>query len=183
MHLNSWPPDEAASLPNIPNAPRLSCIIAHLQNLFVSHLPDGTFNLRQEGNESAHIQTHLLHLGTSGAIGPHVDNIDASGSIIMGVSLGSPRIMRMTRTHNRERTHLPDAFDVLLLPGSVYVQRYTRFPFVTRRPVLELTTSINFCRNEVRYDFDHSIVAEGIFRGELVPRGQRISIMMRVCVP
>jgi alkylated DNA repair protein alkB family protein 7 len=137
MHLTSWPSDDAARLLSVPNAPRLSSAIARLHNLFASHLFNRSFDPKPEEKPSTYIQTHLLHLGTSGAIDPHVDHIDASGSVIMGVSLGAPRIMRMTR-RNKERTcaegaHVPDAFEVLLLPGSVYIQRYSASPFTTCR--------------------------------------------------
>lgn len=95
------------------------------------------------------MQTHLLHLSTNGAIAPHVDNVDASGSIIMGVSLGSPRVLRMVRRASRPvsgvegrhasphssetelgsdeestgKVSTATAFEVLLSPGSVYIQR------------------------------------------------------------
>ncbi|TDL27305.1 hypothetical protein BD410DRAFT_413717 [Rickenella mellea] len=62
-------------------------------------------------------QTHLLHLGTDGDILPHIDNLEASGSWILGVSLGAERILRM---ENENVT-----FDVLLPSGSVYLQRGT----------------------------------------------------------
>ncbi|KAJ1307420.1 hypothetical protein OPQ81_001522 [Rhizoctonia solani] len=47
------------------------------------------------------IQTHILHLASTGVILPHVDNVEASGSVIA------------------EDT----SFDVLLESGSVYIQR------------------------------------------------------------
>ncbi|KAG9088791.1 hypothetical protein FRC07_012472, partial [Ceratobasidium sp. 392] len=61
------------------------------------------------------IQTHVLHLASTGFILPHVDNIEASGSMIAGVSLGGTRVLRMSRDG--------EAFDILLESGSVYVQR------------------------------------------------------------
>ena len=133
IHLTSWPSDETARLSNIPNAPPLSPIVNRLHGLFSSHYSEARHNPKHEQGSSAYTQTHLLHLGTAGAIDPHVDSIDASGSMIMGVSLGAPRIMRMARrTRNEERNctkniHTADAFEVLLLPGSVYIQRYTAF--------------------------------------------------------
>jgi len=63
-------------------------------------------------------QTHILHLGSNGEILPHVDNIQASGTWILGVSLGAERIMRMEITDSSR-----DSFDVLLPSGSVYLQR------------------------------------------------------------
>ena len=64
------------------------------------------------------IQTHILHLASDGEILPHIDNLQASGTWILGVSLGAERIMRMEGTDGRT-----DSFDVLLPSGSVYLQR------------------------------------------------------------
>jgi alkylated DNA repair protein alkB family protein 7 len=64
------------------------------------------------------IQTHILHLASGGEILPHIDNTSASGTHILGLSLGSPRVLKM------ECVDSPDiAFDVLLPSGSIYVQR------------------------------------------------------------
>jgi alkylated DNA repair protein alkB family protein 7 len=41
--------------------------------------------------------THALHLSPTGKIDPHVDNVDASGSVIIGVSLGAERVLRLER--------------------------------------------------------------------------------------
>jgi len=62
-------------------------------------------------------QTHILHLASRGEILPHIDNVTASGSWILGVSLGAERIMRMEGSEGR--------FDVLLPSGSVYLQKDT----------------------------------------------------------
>lgn len=37
-----------------------------------------------------HLLMHLLHMSSEGQIFPHVDNIQASGQTIVGVSLGEP---------------------------------------------------------------------------------------------
>ena len=64
------------------------------------------------------MQTHILHLSSLGEISPHIDNLDASGSWILGVSLGFPRVLRL------EKADSPSEFcDVLLPSGSIYVQR------------------------------------------------------------
>ena len=63
-------------------------------------------------------QTHILPLASNGEILPHIDNLQASGSWILGVSLGAERIMRMESTDCSE-----DSFDVLLPSGSVYLQQ------------------------------------------------------------
>jgi alkylated DNA repair protein alkB family protein 7 len=65
--------------------------------------------------------THALHLSPTGRIDPHVDNVDASGSVIIGVSLGAERILRLERkgAENEGRA----GWEVLLNSGSVYVQK------------------------------------------------------------
>ncbi|KAH9981264.1 hypothetical protein BGW80DRAFT_1269368 [Lactifluus volemus] len=67
-------------------------------------------------------QTHLLHLASSGEIRPHVDNIGASGSWILGVSLGSERILRMESVEEDLNGVQKCAFDLMLPSGSVYIQ-------------------------------------------------------------
>ena len=66
-------------------------------------------------------QMHLLHLASDGEILPHVDNVEGSGSFILGVSLGASRIMRIEAVDSIE-----DSFDVLLESGCVYIQRYAQ---------------------------------------------------------
>ncbi|KAG8745119.1 hypothetical protein FRC10_008730 [Ceratobasidium sp. 414] len=56
------------------------------------------------------VQTHVLHLASTGLILPHVDNVEASGSMIAGVSLGDTRVLRMSRDR--------ETFDVLLESGD-----------------------------------------------------------------
>jgi alkylated DNA repair protein alkB homolog 7 len=93
MHLSSWPTDDV---------PGLTETLERLHTL----LP------------SQQIQTHLLHLASNGEILPHVDNVSASGSWILGVSLGAERILRMIGQDKSE------SFDTLLPSGSVYIQKY-----------------------------------------------------------
>ncbi|KAG6371398.1 hypothetical protein JVT61DRAFT_9615 [Boletus reticuloceps] len=68
---------------------------------------------------SKNTQTHLLHLASSGEILPHIDNISASGKWILGVSLGSTRILRM----ESPTSAVSERFDIPLPSGSVYLQR------------------------------------------------------------
>jgi len=91
MHLTSWPEDEVAGL---------SSFLKRLYGLC----------------PTPNTQTHLLHLASYGEILPHVDNTSASGSWIMGVSLGGERVLRMEGPNG-------DTFDVTLPSGSVYLQR------------------------------------------------------------
>jgi len=68
-------------------------------------------------------QTHLLHLASNGEILPHVDNIGASGSWILGVSLGSERILRMEPVEDDVDGIPRCPFDISLPSGSVYIQK------------------------------------------------------------
>ena len=71
------------------------------------------------------LQTHILHLATKGYILPHVDNLQASGSFILGVSLGAPRILRLEKVvpNPSQDANLIRLCDLLLEPGSVYIQK------------------------------------------------------------
>ncbi|CEL55311.1 Alpha-ketoglutarate-dependent dioxygenase alkB homolog 7 OS=Mus musculus GN=Alkbh7 PE=2 SV=1 [Rhizoctonia solani AG-1 IB] len=100
-----------------------------------------------------HIQTHILHLASTGVILPHIDNIEASGSVIAGVSLGDTRVLRLTQSTVGSESL---SFDVLLESGSVYIQR-----------------------DDVRYKWKHEIPNTADFHGLKVGGGQRISIMLR----
>ena len=93
MHLSHWPEDQN---------PGLSLILARLRGLY----------------PTSDVQTHLLHLSSRGEILGHVDNMDASGTWILGVSLGAARVLRMDSP-----SHPEESFDVLLESGSVYIQR------------------------------------------------------------
>ncbi|TFK55176.1 hypothetical protein OE88DRAFT_1010144 [Heliocybe sulcata] len=95
-------------------------------------------------------QTHILHLATDGDITPHVDNINASGTWILGVSLGADRVLRL------ESSDGTDVCEILLPSGSLYIQR-----------------------DDARYNYEHSIKLAGDIPGRQVRHGQRISIMIR----
>ncbi|EDR11316.1 uncharacterized protein LACBIDRAFT_316029 [Laccaria bicolor S238N-H82] len=90
MHLTSWPVDTFDGL---------EAILSRLSSLCPSRAT----------------QTHLLHLASYGDIYPHTDNIGASGSWILGVSLGDERLLKMEKEG--------DFFSVELPSGSVYLQR------------------------------------------------------------
>ncbi|POV93988.1 hypothetical protein PSHT_16499 [Puccinia striiformis] len=85
-------------------------------------------------------------------IDPHVDNLEASGSTIIGLSLGSTRVMRLGHKSVPIDAHLK----VLLPPGSVYIQR-----------------------DSVRYNLQHSIPANDSFRDRQIIGAQRLSVMLR----
>ncbi|THH14618.1 hypothetical protein EW146_g5740 [Bondarzewia mesenterica] len=70
-------------------------------------------------------QMHILHLASDGEILPHVDNIGASGSWILGVSLGSERILHLERAGPTDSAASQiNVVDLLLPSGSVYVQKW-----------------------------------------------------------
>ena len=73
--------------------------------------------------DASRTQTHLLHLASDGEIHPHVDNVGASGSWILGVSLGSERMLRMESEEDIVDGIPKQTFDVSLSSGSVYIQK------------------------------------------------------------
>lgn len=93
MHLTSWPDDIDNLLPTLHRLHSLC--------------------------PTPKVQTHLLHLASYGRILPHIDNIAASGSWILGVSLGGERTLRMEGPTDHGN------FDIVLPSGSVYLQRCT----------------------------------------------------------
>ncbi|KIK97183.1 hypothetical protein PAXRUDRAFT_825192 [Paxillus rubicundulus Ve08.2h10] len=125
MHISSWPESQV---------PGLTSILDRLRALYPS--PD--------------IQTHLLHLSSSGEILPHIDNVCASGVWIMGVSLGATRMLRMASTN----ITAPKIFDTMLPSGSVYLQR-----------------------DDLRYNWRHAVLHP--LDSDKAKRGQRVSIMVR----
>jgi len=138
MHLSSWPVAEFEGLQPI------------LERLY-SLCP------------TSDVQTHLLHLASHGEILPHIDNIDASGSWILGVSLGADRTLRMQKAGNpKEGTHT-----LTLHSGSVYLQRSELHLLVV------VHSDICYFRDYSRYNYLHSIEREQRI-------GQRLSIMIRV---
>lgn len=84
-----------------------------------THLDNILGKLRSLFPNPVPLQFQVLHLASEGEILPHVDNVDASGSVIMGVSLGSSRILRL---EDENGSH----WEQLLEPGSCYIQRYVR---------------------------------------------------------
>jgi len=93
MHVSAWPEDQ----------PRLSELLNRLRQF----------------HPEEPIQHHILHLASDGEIHPHVDHLEAFGSWIVGVSLGSDRILRL----EKEVSDRILACDVILPSGSVYMQK------------------------------------------------------------
>ncbi|KZT11293.1 uncharacterized protein LAESUDRAFT_720508 [Laetiporus sulphureus 93-53] len=128
MHVSSWPSD-IEGLPSV---------IARLQAL----LPSGN------------TQTHFLHLASDGEILPHIDNVGASGSWILGISLGATRLLRLESTEDKTEFMIP------LPSGSVYLQK-----------------------DSIRYNYKHSILQRGSVDGSHSDGGQRLSLMIRDRLP
>ncbi|BGO96319.1 hypothetical protein NBRC10512_000347 [Rhodotorula toruloides] len=110
-----------------------------------------------------HLIMHLLHLSSRGAIYPHVDNLEAFGRTIVGISLGGERIMRFKQVSEpREGTAKdgPSEFEVLLEAGSAYVQA-----------------------EPLRTHYTHEVLEKGEWEGRTVGGTQRLSIMLRDRLP
>jgi alkylated DNA repair protein alkB family protein 7 len=116
------------------------------------------------------IQTHLLHLASYGRILPHVDNISASGSWILGVSLGGERTLRMEGPVEEHGD-----FDIVLPSGSVYLQKCVSSTSTAYIPALMAL------RNSMRFTYNHSILAANK-DGQDTNTSQRLSIMIRVSI-
>ncbi|KZO98653.1 hypothetical protein CALVIDRAFT_512091 [Calocera viscosa TUFC12733] len=99
-----------------------------------------------------HLIMHALHLSERGYIEGHVDNLEASGNMIMGVSLGAERILKMTGVDEEKGR----CFQCLLRSGDVYITK-----------------------GVMRYGYKHEILQTGVFKGEPVEGGQRLSLMFR----
>ncbi|KAI0724049.1 hypothetical protein C8T65DRAFT_628320 [Cerioporus squamosus] len=105
MHVTSWPEDVPEVLP----------LLDRLKDI----------------HPSQDTQTHVLHLASDGEILPHVDNVEASGKWILGVSLGDERTLRLDNASSGKR------YEISLPSGSVYLQK-----------------------DAVRYEYQHSILGK-----------------------
>ncbi|KAJ9104456.1 hypothetical protein QFC21_001951 [Naganishia friedmannii] len=122
--------------------------------------------------------THALHLSPEGHILPHVDNVDASGTVIIGVSLGAERILRLEEaTQDGSKTNITHrGWDVLLKSGSLYLQKL-RFDIIAHPPRIDLH------RDSIRYNYAHSILPygpESQWNGSSLTPGHRVSLMIRL---
>ncbi|CAG8502832.1 14387_t:CDS:2 [Cetraspora pellucida] len=100
------------------------------------------------------LPVHILDLSEIGGIKPHVDNVEYSGSIVAGICLMSPTVMIFHHKDDKSCN-----FSVLLEPGCLYIQR-----------------------DKIRFNFTHEIPqdpAQHEFKGQIVPKGRRISLMFR----
>lgn len=100
IHVSSWGVDQTE--------PPLSSVLDRLHGLH----PSGSAT-----------QIHVLHLASDGEILPHIDNTEASGSWIMGVSLGDERVLRVAPD---EESTAAEPFEIALPSGSVYLQKFVK---------------------------------------------------------
>ncbi|CEQ40856.1 SPOSA6832_02519 [Sporobolomyces salmonicolor] len=109
-----------------------------------------------------HLIVHLLHLSSTGSIQPHVDNLEAFGRTIVGVSLGGERIMRFKQVSGAPEGTMqgPAEFEVLVESGSAYVQQ-----------------------EPLRTHYTHEVLEGGSWEGRRVGGTQRLSIMLRDRLP
>ncbi|XP_062454324.1 alpha-ketoglutarate-dependent dioxygenase alkB homolog 7, mitochondrial [Rhea pennata] len=96
---------------------------------------------------------HVLDLHPGGHVGPHVDSVKFCGCTIAGLSLLSASVLRLVSCRDPH-----EWLELLLEPGSLYV-----------------------LRGAARYDFTHEILRdeESFFGGRRVPRGRRLSLILR----
>jgi len=99
----------------------------------------------------AHV--HILDLKEEGYIKPHIDAVRFCGNTIAGLCLLSSSIMRLVHDKQKDKWA-----DILLKQRSLYIMK-----------------------GSARYDYTHEILADhvSVFQGERVPRGRRISVIMR----
>ncbi|KAF9202067.1 Alpha-ketoglutarate-dependent dioxygenase alkB 7, mitochondrial [Haplosporangium sp. Z 27] len=102
------------------------------------------------------VAPHILELESGkGGIKPHVDHLDASGEVVAGLCLCSTAVMELIHQDDPKKQ-----FRVLLPKGCFYFQR-----------------------DSVRYNYKHGIpiqTEDHSFKGTLIPKEKRISIMLRV---
>ncbi|KAF9115999.1 hypothetical protein BGX27_005436 [Mortierella sp. AM989] len=101
------------------------------------------------------VAPHILELESGkGGIKPHVDHLDASGEVVAGLCLGSTAVMELIHQNDPKKQ-----FRVLLPKGCFYFQR-----------------------DSVRYHYKHGIpiqTDDHHFKGYVIPKEKRISIMLR----
>ena len=83
---------------------------------------------------------HVVDLDADGSISPHVDNIRHSGTVLAGLSLLSPRVMRLERQSDIEKSVVPT-------PESCIEQ------ILQERSLYALS-------GPLRYEFAHSILGQ-----------------------
>ncbi|KAI8999800.1 hypothetical protein BC832DRAFT_199742 [Gaertneriomyces semiglobifer] len=99
------------------------------------------------------LDPHILDLGNGGEIRAHVDNLEASGSIIVGVSLQSPAAIVFRKSDDPSQY-----FTALVEARSLYIQS-----------------------DELRYGYTHEIPnnPQLLLNNKHIVKDRRISIMLR----
>lgn len=103
-------------------------VLAKVYSLLPSSSPisnDSTSTATSPLDPPSHLIMHLLHLSSTGCIYPHVDNLEAFGRTIVGVSLGGgERIMKFQQVSKpSDSIDGPAEFEVLVPSGSAYIQQ------------------------------------------------------------
>ena len=112
---------------------------------------------------------HVLDLHSKGYISPHVDSVRHGGKSVCGVSLLSPSVMRLNQSvpeeynlgesnKGRDEDINTHKIDLYLPPNSLYI-----------------------LSGPTRFEYTHEILKdeESFFRGKVVPRDRRISLIFR----
>ncbi|XP_018017160.1 alpha-ketoglutarate-dependent dioxygenase alkB homolog 7, mitochondrial [Hyalella azteca] len=97
------------------------------------------------------VHTHVLDLAPQGYIKPHVDSVRFCGSTIAGLSLHSDAVMRLTKQELPHQT-----VDVFLPARSLYIMK-----------------------DAARYLYAHEVLKEATFRGRVVEKRRRVSVISR----
>ncbi|KAM0747211.1 hypothetical protein T439DRAFT_383360 [Meredithblackwellia eburnea MCA 4105] len=121
-------------------------------------LPTSTSTSAKPIDPPPNLIAHLLHLSSTGFIKPHVDNKEAFGTTIVGISLGGDRVIRFQPVG--EKAKEGETFDVVLEKGSVYIQQ-----------------------EPLRTEYTHEIPAVATVHGRQVGGTQRVSLMLRDRLP
>ncbi|BGP44056.1 hypothetical protein JCM10449v2_008113 [Rhodotorula kratochvilovae] len=121
--------------------------------------PSSSSTAAPPASPPSHLIMHLLHLSSTGAIYPHVDNLEAFGRTIAGVSLGGERVMRFKQVSEPGEgmpRDGPEEFEVLLESGSA---------------------------EPLRTHYTHEVLEKAEWQGREVGGTQRLSIMLRDRLP
>ncbi|XP_063431023.1 alpha-ketoglutarate-dependent dioxygenase alkB homolog 7, mitochondrial-like [Mytilus trossulus] len=96
---------------------------------------------------------HILDLEKKGYIKPHIDAVRFCGNTIAGLSLLSSSVMRLV--HDKDKNKYAD---ILLKRRSLYIMK-----------------------DAIRYEYSHEVLpeAESKFKGQIIPKDRRISIILR----
>ncbi|XP_048255619.1 alpha-ketoglutarate-dependent dioxygenase alkB homolog 7, mitochondrial-like [Haliotis rufescens] len=96
---------------------------------------------------------HILDISKEGYIKPHVDAVRFCGNTIAGLNLLSSAVMKLVHEKDKDRFA-----SILLRQRSLYIMK-----------------------DSARYDYTHEVLPESQsrFRGQVIPRDRRMSIICR----